>query len=183
MYALCKHGPACARYKEGQCDFAHSLREVKLPVGKTLYARRWVDESHMPAGRTGIDYFFGQKYSQTQHERIMSYLEEEGQGEIPLWCLMYLWFTKHRLYRLCAEYDFGWHSSVIRISQEMMLPSYARVLYEDPRNLCLQWDPPFEYARDDEGKTFAQRMAARLLHGRSFCVLEAKRDWDDWHDK
>ena len=185
MYALCKHGPACNLQKQGRCWFAHSLSEVEYPSGQALHARRWCDESHVAAGRTGIDYFFGQEYSQTQHERIMSYVafEEEGEGKFPLWCVMYLWFTKHRLYRLCAESDFGWYSSVISIPQEMMLPSHAHVLYRDPQQLCVHWDPPFVYARDHEGKTFAQRMAARLLHSRSFCVLEAKRDWDDWYEK
>ena len=61
-YSLCKHGPRCSRYARGQCGFAHKLDEVCLPE-QTLYAFRWVDDTHKEKGHPGIDFFLGQKYT------------------------------------------------------------------------------------------------------------------------
>ena len=183
MYALCKHGPACARYKRGRCTFAHSLWELEDPAGQNLYSRRWVDEWHVAAGRTGIDYFFGQEYSQEQHERIMLYVALVHEDvEFPLWCNMYLWFTEHPSYRPCYEADFGWYSSVTRLAQELNVPCLREVCV-NAITLCLNWDPSFVYALDDGGKTFAQRMAERLVYGKSHFVVKATRPWDHGYDK
>ena len=88
-YALCKHGPH-HRYQFGGCEFAHSLNEVSMP--KHVNPKQWRDESHVPGGPCGIDYFAGQALSRTQFDRMLGMRQEEG-----------LWHSTPACYRA-----FGW---------------------------------------------------------------------------
>ena len=162
-YSLCKHGPCCSRYGRGQCGFAHKLDEVCLPE-QTLYAFRWVDDTHKEKGHPGIDFFLGQTYTFAQHCRVLSYV---ARGDhIPDWANRYLWFIGHPVYQPRSEMDLGLHREVCLHAKSVMPPGCGIPECVDAMELLQRWKAPFQYAVDAAGRTFKDRLRSRIENGR-----------------
>ena len=177
-YALCKHGPSCARHKVGECGYAHKLSEVSWPNKGPLYRRRWIDESIVTGRPAGIDLFVGQRYTYEQHSRLLKYVAHSSE-QLPDWVNLYLWFERHPDYKPMYSLDLGWFNTVV-LELDRILPEHCRVrgstLAETPVSL-LDWKPPFEWATNMYGFTFVDMMRYRLSNARAYWVSESILDY------
>ena len=151
-YALCKHGIHCQEQNKEACGFAHRLAEVSLP--DAVWDKRFLDDSDKKKGRAGIDVWFGQRYNLAQHTRVSLYVEHEN-PPYPDWVNMYLWFEGLIKEAPMVYEDFN---LFFRIQEHLQPRMRGYVNAPMTVSALRAWRPPFEWALDKYGCTFADKL-------------------------
>ena len=175
-YALCKHGPYCKRL-QSYCGYGHSLDSIGLPFG-SFTPKLWIDVSHFHKGHAGIDQWYGQRYTVSQENRLLTYIAYENHP-FPDWVYMYMWFVDHSRWRehndlVCV--DFNWGATAYLLFSRLGCMS-VDVDGADTLELLRIGMPPFDWATDDQGMTFPERLKNRIQSLRQYHVYRAVAEY------
>ena len=163
-YAMCKYGPL---HRFERCTYCHCLDECVLPL--EIPSCLWTDESDVPAGSAGIDFFVGQHYTSSQMQRIRLYISNVAKDLLPMWARMAAWFFKiYPEHAFVYDGVFSWDDVFPRV----VLRSCSSVsdVFILHRPAGLHW------AVDADGSTFLARLQRRRLSAQSFRVYQATAD-------
>ena len=173
LYACCKHGPGHRHARKEGCGFAHSLSELRIPVRPPPQV--WRDRSHSRGGPAGIDWFLGQRYSSSQWQRLLLYLDDESVPRMPPWARRLRWFMDiGEPDEYVQDADFSWAAELMEYLDLVVKydPGHGRPIF------------PFDLQGDqrDPSMTLHQRMVLRMTEGRcAYMRFRARLSWRDAH--